>query len=63
MRPLVIVVLLIAATLPFAPDAVNFDKPSGVALMIAWGVGCGLFALLTERLIRASNARNKQSER
>ncbi|MFE9539657.1 hypothetical protein [Streptomyces sp. NPDC006691] len=54
--------MLIAVTLPFAPGAVNFDKPSGVALVIAWGVGCGLIALLTERLIRASNARNKQPE-
>lgn len=63
MRPLVFVVVIIAVTLPFAPDAVNFDKASGIALVIAWGVGCGLIALLAEHLIRASNARNKQSER
>ncbi|MFD7537857.1 hypothetical protein ACFXPM_30970 [Streptomyces sp. NPDC059095] len=55
--------MLIAVTLPFAPDAVNFDKASGIALVIAWGVGCGLIGLLAEHLIRASNARNKQSER
>lgn len=52
MRPVLIAVVVLLATLPFAPSAVTFDSLSGLALIIAWGVGCGLVAFGIEHLLR-----------
>lgn len=56
MRAVVIGVVLLVLTLPFAPDAVNFNSLSEVALLAA----CGVVALLAERLLRSTSERRNR---
>lgn len=60
MRAAVIGVVLLVLTLPFAPDAVNFNSLSGMALLAAWGAACGVVALLAERLLRSTSERRNR---
>ncbi|MFJ4898162.1 hypothetical protein [Streptomyces sp. NPDC088727] len=61
MRAVVIGVVLLVLTLPFAPEAVNFDSLSGFALIVAWGVACGVVALGVELLVRSFTNRRDRS--
>lgn len=61
MRAVVIGVVLLVLTLPMAPDAVNFDSLSGIALLVAWGAGCGVLALGAEHLVRSFTERRDRS--
>lgn len=61
MRAVAIAVVLLVLTLPFAPEAVNFDSVSGFALLVAWGAACGVVALGVERLVRIFTKRRNRS--